>query len=383
MARPSKQGMDYFPYDTDLDQDDKLGMIIGEFGHKGEYAYTKLLCWIYKNEGYYTEWKEDVQLRFIRRYSYCGFSLSFIVGELVPRCIKWGLFDKTVFDAFQILTSMRIQETWLQATRQRTGRLYNPNYWLIEVNTALQTGETKLIPEVIDKVKESKSEESKEKEVLALNVPPPAIISDPEIVKKTAGTKRFIPPTLDEAKEFFKKIIGNPKKPGHWPADKCENEAGKYHNHYTANGWKQGRGKPIVDWEAAARNWITNEREGAFSPPTYTSQQKQSTPAPEQKPVLTKLEIEVNYLYDSFCEDQSRVTIISVDPLHYDLVKKAGLITFSNEKVEEIKGKVSNYLNEQKITINDQSMLKYMKRFGILEFFKEKSKQGLEVIFKI
>lgn len=24
---------------------------------------------------------------------------------------------------------------------------------------------------------------------------------------------------------------------------------------YTANGWKQGKGKPIVDWRAALRTW--------------------------------------------------------------------------------------------------------------------------------
>lgn len=24
---------------------------------------------------------------------------------------------------------------------------------------------------------------------------------------------------------------------------------------YTANGWTQGRGKPIVDWKAAVRTW--------------------------------------------------------------------------------------------------------------------------------
>ena len=43
MAAPTKQGIDYFPLDADLDQDDKLQMIIGEFGIKGEIIFIKLL----------------------------------------------------------------------------------------------------------------------------------------------------------------------------------------------------------------------------------------------------------------------------------------------------------------------------------------------------
>ncbi len=374
MARPKKQGIDYFPYDADLDQDDKLGMIIGEFGFKGEQAYTKLLCWIYKNEGYYTGWKEDVQLRFMRRYSYCGFSLSFVINEVVPRCIKWGLFDKAVFESFQILTSSRIQETWLDATRQRTGRVYIPKYWLIKVNHALQPEETELIPEVIDKVNESKLNESKE--VLAVATQPPDI----DKTEKRKTVSRFVPPTLDEAKAFFVKTIGNPRKPGHWPADKCENEAGKYFNHYTANGWKQGRGKPIVDWQAACRIWITNEREGAFSAPTY---QAKNSPPPVQKPQLSNIEKEVNFLYDMYCErpEKWKDQLINVEVTHYNHIKSAGLISFTNEKIDEIKKEVNNYMNDQEMKIDDTSMLKYMKKFGTIYFFKDYSKQGKERVF--
>lgn len=162
MARPEKQGIDYFPYDVDLDQDDKLGMIIGEFQSKGEQLYTKLLCWIYKNNGYYVTWDESVQLRFLRRYDYCGFSVSFI-NEVVPRFIKWGLFDKTVFDAFQILTSARIQATWLEATRKRIHRKYIPDIWLIGVSSDLTAEETIKPPEETPqkKVNNTKEEETK------------------------------------------------------------------------------------------------------------------------------------------------------------------------------------------------------------------------------
>jgi len=178
MAAPIKQGIDYFPLDTDLDQDDKLGMIIGEYGEKGERLWIKMLAWTYKNEGYYFEWREDVQLRFLRRYNYCGFSMSFI-QEVVPRFIRWGLFDKTVFDAFQILTSERIQKTWLDATRKRIGRQINQKFWLNGVNDASEAEETKEKASFTDKRKEKKGKEIKEKEIVigadAPKHPPKAI----------------------------------------------------------------------------------------------------------------------------------------------------------------------------------------------------------------
>ena len=36
----------------------------------------------------------------------------------------------------------------------------------------------------------------------------------------------------------------------------AEDDAMHFYDYYSANGWTQGRGKPIKDWKAAARGWI-------------------------------------------------------------------------------------------------------------------------------
>jgi hypothetical protein len=41
-----------------------------------------------------------------------------------------------------------------------------------------------------------------------------------------------------------------------------EIEARKFHDHFTANGWRQGGRAKIKDWRAAARNWIRRSDDG-------------------------------------------------------------------------------------------------------------------------
>lgn len=190
MARPNKQGIDYFPYDIDLDNDDKLGMIIGEFGYKGECFYTKLLGFIYKHNGYFTDWGEDAQLRFLRRYNYCGFSMSFI-KEVTPRFIKWGIFNEAVFNTFQILTSSRIQTTWLDAVRKRKERFIDREIWITKVNDAAEAEETKKKAEVTHKVNKSKVNKSEE------DHPPKFDLSSSNLYKKP------VIPSKDEVLECF------------------------------------------------------------------------------------------------------------------------------------------------------------------------------------
>lgn len=150
MARPLKQGIDYFPLDVDLDHDQKLQMIISEFGFKGEFLWIKLLAYLYENYGYFLPWDEVEQLTFAGRVAYMGSAKANFNTEVVARCVKWGLFDKSVFEATQALTSTRIQETWLDASRKRKSRKIDPKIWLLDRGLArgLSAEQTELIPEV-------------------------------------------------------------------------------------------------------------------------------------------------------------------------------------------------------------------------------------------
>lgn len=53
---------------------------------------------------------------------------------------------------------------------------------------------------------------------------------------------RFVPPTIDEVKAYCVER-------------KSTVDAERFFDFYSANGWVQGRGKPIRDWKAAVRTW--------------------------------------------------------------------------------------------------------------------------------
>ena len=112
MARPRKEGLDYFPLDVDFFNDEKITAIAGEFGLKGEITAIKLLCAIYRN-GYFTVWNELLKFKLLKDLP--GVSAD-LFESIVNRLVLWGFFDKALFDSASILTSKSMQRTWVKLT---------------------------------------------------------------------------------------------------------------------------------------------------------------------------------------------------------------------------------------------------------------------------
>lgn len=127
MARPIKQGLDYFPMDVDMDQDDKVAIIEAIHGIVGYGIIVKLLSKIYK-EGYFYEWNNREQLLFSKRVNVDINTVNAIVND----CVNEGLFDKKLFDAYNILTSRGIQKRYLEAIKRRKEVTFIKKYFLID-----------------------------------------------------------------------------------------------------------------------------------------------------------------------------------------------------------------------------------------------------------
>ena len=130
MARPIKQGLEYFPLDVDMDQDDKITLIEAQHGLIGFGIAIKLLMKIYNNS-YFYEWTEKEQLLFSKRVNVDINEVNVIINDL----IKWGFFDEKLFKVDRILTSKGIQIRYLMASNRRQTVKILKEYLLLDTET--------------------------------------------------------------------------------------------------------------------------------------------------------------------------------------------------------------------------------------------------------
>lgn len=128
MARPQKSGLDYFPLNVDMDQDDKIMLIESEFGITGFGIIVKMLCKIYSN-GYFYEWGEKEQLLFSKRINVDKNEVIACINS----AIKWDLFDSNMYEKYRILTSKGIQKRFIEAVGRRKTLEIVEEYWLIDI----------------------------------------------------------------------------------------------------------------------------------------------------------------------------------------------------------------------------------------------------------
>lgn len=127
MARPKKSGLDYFPFDIDFFYDEKVVCVAGEFGLKGEICLIHLLCAVYRN-GYFVEWTKPLRYKLLKELP--GVSGG-LLSQIVESSVRWGFFDKDLFDSAHILTSRGIQRRYFEVGRRRISADASLPYLLI------------------------------------------------------------------------------------------------------------------------------------------------------------------------------------------------------------------------------------------------------------
>ena len=95
--------------------DTKIQLIEAEFGLKGFAVIIKLFQLIYGGEGYYCEFTDEVQLLFSKN-NQIGNSL---VSELITACVRRGIFDRSLYEKYGILTSEAIQKNYAKVANRR------------------------------------------------------------------------------------------------------------------------------------------------------------------------------------------------------------------------------------------------------------------------
>lgn len=164
MARPTKKGLDYFPLDVDFLSDLKVRRIIKACGKEAVHILVALLANIYRDEGYYVLWDDDLAFLVADEVG----TKEGTVEELVRKAVQVKFFDKDIFDKYSVLTSKGIQNRYILATKERkkvelefkyllTNEVNRSNISINGRNNSVNQGNNQQ-----RKVKESKEKEIKE-----------------------------------------------------------------------------------------------------------------------------------------------------------------------------------------------------------------------------
>lgn len=127
MARPTKEGLEYFPLDTDIDQDEKIIVVVAKYGMRGFGVIVRLMMEVYRN-GYFYHWTEKEQYVFSMKIV----ETPDFVNEVVQECLKWGFFHQELYDKYGILTSKGFQKRFLLAVNRRKGVIIKQEYDLVK-----------------------------------------------------------------------------------------------------------------------------------------------------------------------------------------------------------------------------------------------------------
>ena len=125
MARPTKAGLNYFPFDVYDCRGVKL--IEAKFGLAGFAVITKLLQAVYGGMGYFCPLDQETLLLFA---SECRLSEE-TIADIVKAAVHWEIFDREKYESCQILTSLEIQKCYLTAVGRRHRIDFDSRYLLL------------------------------------------------------------------------------------------------------------------------------------------------------------------------------------------------------------------------------------------------------------
>lgn len=133
MARPVKQGIDYFSFDVDFFSDVKIRKISRACGSQSTSILICLLCNIYKDKGYYIMWDEDLPFVIADTVGVSEGS----VKEVILKALQVGFFDQELYEKHKILTSNGIQSRFKAAVYKREEIEYIVEYLVSDVKNSI------------------------------------------------------------------------------------------------------------------------------------------------------------------------------------------------------------------------------------------------------
>lgn len=153
MARPRKDGLEYYPMDVNFLGDIKVKKVIRSHGIQAVVVILHLLGTVYRDNGYYVTYDDDLlfitadELNLEEKY----------VKDVVEKLLEVDFFSREQAEKNKVLTSIGIQERYRKATERRISVNINDSL-CIQKSRSIGVNDSRSTQ---SKVKESKVKESK------------------------------------------------------------------------------------------------------------------------------------------------------------------------------------------------------------------------------
>ena len=230
MARPRKEGLDYFPHDVTLSTDKKIEALRILHGNDGYAFYCIILENIYQEPSFELDVSDAETIQILAKKVEVTPEKF---NEMLKTSIKHGCFDQERFLKDGVLTSNGIKKRAEVVVKKRAAMRNAHSKKVSEMVSDAETTADMPQSKVKVKVKESKDKYLKD-------------MGD----KSPEPTRSiFKPPTLEEVIAYCEERGNNV-------------DAGKWYDFYASKGWMVGRNK-MKDWKAAVRTWERETRPAA------------------------------------------------------------------------------------------------------------------------
>ena len=230
MARPRKEGMDYFPHDVHAANDKKVEALRMLYGNDGYAFFFILLENIYQEPNFELDISDAETIQILCRKTEVTPEKF---NSMLETALKRDCFDRESYEQRGVLTSSGIKKRAEVVVKKRVKMQEAYKKEISDIVSEAEMG----VESTQSKVKESKVKESnRDIKDIGTKVP-----------------KRFIPPTMEQVIEYCLERQNNV-------------DPEKWMNHYTSNGWKVGK-NGMKDWKAAVRTWEKNS--GGFGITTF------------------------------------------------------------------------------------------------------------------
>jgi len=176
MARPTKEGLDYFSFDVDFFDNKKVRKIMRAYGPQSALILTCLLCNIYHKKGYYTLVDEDLSFDIADKI---GVSEG-AVKDTIAKAVQVNFFDQYQFENNKVLTSPEILARYRAGVTKRENVVIREEFTVYSgINQVNDTGnEVKDPDNTQSKVKETKVNQSKVKSIVVAAATPQVTRAD-------------------------------------------------------------------------------------------------------------------------------------------------------------------------------------------------------------